>query len=164
MSRTSAISRFSSFGATITGHKFANYCCQNGTWDSGEPGLEGWEIKLINFGDPSEVYTTLTDENGQFVFEYVAAGGYFVVEEQRDGWTQCIEWPKNYPLRNQYVVIVTDANAAGGETIETDVYGDLLRFGNKPPVWEWGSGQLRGVDGGCGDYTSMTEVASGPCS
>ena len=93
---------------------------------------QGWEIELwkINLSDGSEskVDGTLTDENGQFTFEDVAAGTYKVVEVPQPGWAQCT----NPPLRTYYWVIVADVQAATEATITEDFYGDELVFVNSP--------------------------------
>jgi len=99
------------------------------------------------WGDIPKVQTVTDDpstldinELGMFTFENVCAGAYYVVEEKRDGWISCTTWfentwwgltLKNYPLRDHYVVVVTNDNADNGDTIKVDVYGDGLLFGNK---------------------------------
>ncbi|MAE62839.1 MAG: hypothetical protein CMJ18_01085, partial [Phycisphaeraceae bacterium] len=60
----------------------------NGVQDSGEPGLEGWQIYLDNNRnnerDPGEP-STLTDAFGNYSFD-VRAGNYTVAEVPQDGW------------------------------------------------------------------------------
>jgi len=111
-------------GATITGYKFQSDNCI----DIVDP-LGGWEIQLwkINLdGSETEVATTLTDANGQFTFENVAAGIYKVVEVQQGGWVACT----NSPLRTEYLVIVNEGQAGAGDSITSDFYGDALQFFN----------------------------------
>jgi len=51
-----------------------------------------------------------------------------VVEVPQAGWEPCT----NCPLRTYYWVIVTEVQAAAGDSITGDVYGDPLKFFNQP--------------------------------
>jgi len=160
--------------ASIVGAKFQNNCCSNNVWDSNEEGIDGWWIGLFAYEypypniDPSnpgnwdawgviqkvqtfgDNVSTPGDENGGFTLENVCAGIYYVVEESRPNYKTC-NLDRNLPLRDHYVVIVTEADAATGATITYDVYGDNLWFGNK-----W----LRTA---FGQVTGMLAQAEGPC-
>ena len=80
---------------TKSGYKF-NDLNGNSVWDAGEPGLNGWTIKLD--GQPSEQgspplsmsFTTRNDANGNpgyYIFP-VPDGTYTVSEVQQAGWVQ----------------------------------------------------------------------------
>ncbi|MBA7646247.1 hypothetical protein ES703_54009 [subsurface metagenome] len=160
--------------ASIVGAKFQNNCCGDNDWDSGEQGIDGWWIGLFPYEYPypnidqyhpdnwdawgviqkvqtdGDNVSTPGTKDGGFTFENVCAGIYYVVEERRPNYETCNhDW--NLPLRDHYVVIVTEADAAAGVTITYDVYGDNLWFGNK-----W----LRTV---FGQVTGVTAQAEGPC-
>lgn len=72
-------------GATITGMKF-NDLDGDGIFDSGEPGLEGWEIQAVHSGSGT-VRTTVTGADGSF--ELVAGPGQWIVSEvNQENWVQ----------------------------------------------------------------------------
>lgn len=68
---------------SICGIKF-NDLNGNGIKDSGEPGLENWEIKLS--GPANQTITT--DSNGEYCFTNLAAGNYTVSETNQNNWQQ----------------------------------------------------------------------------
>lgn len=57
----------------------------DGIWDKAEPAITGWGISL--YKQETLVATTSTDELGHYSFE-VTPGDYYVVEENRDNWSQ----------------------------------------------------------------------------
>jgi len=63
-------------GANITGQVFDDLN-QNGLQDSGEPYIEGIIITLFN-ADGTEVATTETDSNGNYIFQDVLEGDYYI--------------------------------------------------------------------------------------
>ncbi len=54
----------------------------NGVWDSGEPGLPGWQINLSNG------QTAFTDNAGYYAFTNLTPGNYIVSETQKSCWQQ----------------------------------------------------------------------------
>lgn len=92
----------------ITGEKYGDLN-GNGKRDDGEPGLEGWTIKLDNG------QSTTTDENGFYSFA-LQPGSYVVSEVQQAGWTQ------SYPASGTHSV-----------TVEPGIYLEGIDFGNVPP-------------------------------
>jgi len=68
----------------IWGYKFEDMNA-NGVWDSGEPGVEGWEIQISS---SNGAQSTTTDETGFYAFDHVVIGTHSVFEEERDGWQQ----------------------------------------------------------------------------
>ncbi|WP_017294026.1 S8 family serine peptidase [Geminocystis herdmanii] len=63
----------------------------NGTWDSGENPLPNWQVYLDQNRngqfDQGEI-TTVTDANGNYLFEDLAPGSYVVAEVIPSGWQQ----------------------------------------------------------------------------
>jgi uncharacterized repeat protein (TIGR01451 family) len=90
---------------TINGSKFYDINA-NGSWDSGEPGLEGWEVRLWDADNGSLINSTLTNSNGSYRFE-VPTGNYTVSEALMPGWVQ------TYPPSGNYTIVLTDFNATG---------------------------------------------------
>lgn len=70
----------------ITGRKINDINC-NGKTDINEPGLAGWTITATNNGTGATV-TTVTDANGFYSFNNLAAGTYTISESPQTGWTQ----------------------------------------------------------------------------
>jgi len=68
----------------VSGYKF-NDLNGNGKWDGGEPGLEGWTIKIQ--GSPGS-YARVTDADGLYSFEHILPGNYQVREVNQEGWVQ----------------------------------------------------------------------------
>jgi protocatechuate 3,4-dioxygenase beta subunit len=68
----------------FSGMKFADSNA-NGAKNSGEPGLEGWTIKLMN--GASEVASTVTAADGTYSFVGITPGSYAVEEVTQPGWT-----------------------------------------------------------------------------
>ncbi|MDD4650980.1 MAG: SdrD B-like domain-containing protein [Methanothrix sp.] len=69
----------------ISGTKFEDKN-GNGAKDSGEPGMEGWTIRLMKAG--TEVAKTVTVADGTYSFTGIAPGSYTVEEVALPGWTQ----------------------------------------------------------------------------
>ncbi|MDH7498265.1 MAG: SdrD B-like domain-containing protein, partial [Syntrophomonadaceae bacterium] len=67
----------------IWGYKY-NDQNGNGSWDEGEPGLQGW---TINLGGDKTASTT-TGSDGYYEFPNLPAGDYTLSEVQQQGWTQ----------------------------------------------------------------------------
>ena len=97
----------------IRGSKF-NDLDEDGDWDGGEPGIEGWEIyldmngnKQLDAGEPN----VITDSNGDYEFTGLAPGLYVVDEVHPAGWAQT--YPGNEGRYTESIdadEIVTDRN------------------------------------------------------
>jgi len=74
--------------ATISGYKWHDLDA-DGTWDEGEPPLEGWRIQL-------EGQEKRTEADGRYAFEDLRPGTYTVTEVVPEGWTQSYPGPPNY--------------------------------------------------------------------
>ncbi|MDP2209788.1 MAG: SdrD B-like domain-containing protein [Bacteroidota bacterium] len=68
---------------TISGYKF-NDINGNGTKDTNEPVLEGWQIKLSG----ERIDSILTDATGYYEFLGLTPGKYLIREVQQNGWVQ----------------------------------------------------------------------------
>ncbi len=92
---------------TISGQKY-NDLNRNGKKDPGEPGLQGWVIKLML--DPADtiVATTTTDASGNYTFSNVAPGTYDVREKHKNGWKRMSKNPKDIVISAGSVVAGVD--------------------------------------------------------
>lgn len=74
----------------IDGYKFHDLDA-NGSWDQGEPGLEGWTIELYESGNL--VGSTTTDATGYYKFDALGDGSYTVKEVCPASWYQSFPGP-----------------------------------------------------------------------
>jgi hypothetical protein len=58
----------------------------NGVRDSGEPGLEGWTIELVDPETNTVLQTVVTGPDGRYCFLGLQLGNYIVREVQQPGW------------------------------------------------------------------------------
>lgn len=75
---------------TISGYKW-NDLDGDGTWDTGEPGLSGWEIEAYEKQGNNWIYekSTITDSNGYYILTgltYQQATWYKIQEVLQSGW------------------------------------------------------------------------------
>jgi multicomponent Na+:H+ antiporter subunit D len=70
------------YGSSVSGYKYLDEN-DNGTYDEGEPGMEGVTIQLVLEGEV--VATTTTHADGRYVFEQVEPGTYEVEEVLEEG-------------------------------------------------------------------------------
>jgi hypothetical protein len=59
----------------------------DGTRETGEPGLFGWTVQLLD-SNGNLLTSTTTDSNGNYAFPELAAGTYEIREVAQSGWTQ----------------------------------------------------------------------------
>lgn len=97
----------------------------DGVRDNGEPGLPGWEIRLLS---ASDTLVATTDSTGAFQFTDLFPGEYVVAEVLQPGWVQSV------PADTVYRIAITP-----GE-LRQDV-----DFGN------WQPGSIRGMKWEDGD-------------
>jgi hypothetical protein len=93
----------------VSGYKFSDKN-NEGNWDSGEPGINGWEIKLYDDIDLTNLiastFTKIYKSNlGHYIFKNLIAGTYFVKEENRSGWQQTFPTSPSY-----HEVIISEEN------------------------------------------------------
>jgi hypothetical protein len=77
------------YGGQIQGIKWED-TDGNGEKDIGEQTLSGWQIELNGKEDIGiDVYmTTVTGEDGRYIFTDIEPGAYFITEYLKDGWYQ----------------------------------------------------------------------------
>lgn len=91
--------------ANISGMKF-NDLNDNGIKDPEEPGLSNWTIELSQPGQEFPT-TTLTDNNGNYIFPGLASGNYAITEVIQTGWKQTA------PQEGVYKVNLNGEDATG---------------------------------------------------
>ena len=69
----------------ISGYKI-NDTNGNGIWDSGEAGIQGWNITLLNASTGAFIASNLTNASGFYQFRNLSTNTYNVSEERRTGW------------------------------------------------------------------------------
>lgn len=119
----------------IGGKKF-NDLNENGVHDEGEPGLEGWVIKLDNG------QTAITDAEGNYSFA-VTPGDYTVSEVQQDNWTQTLPESGSYFVSIPPNTII-DGNDFGNKQDDGRITGIKFRDDNGNGVRDQGEEGLEG--------------------
>lgn len=91
----------------------------NGASDSGEPALPGWTVDLaVGTAGSTPIAKAQTDASGNYAFDGLCDGSYFVSQEVQQGWTQTDPTtPHTY-----YIVTITKGNTQAG-----NVFGDAKR-------------------------------------
>ena len=56
----------------------------NGTRDNGESGVENWKIRIAGSKDDS----TLSDINGNYIFQKISAGSFTITQDVQSDWVQ----------------------------------------------------------------------------
>ena len=87
---------------SINGTKFEDLDA-SGFRSEGEPGLQGWTIRLRQNG--IELQSTTTNDAGQYLFSNIKPGRYEVLEDKISGWDQTA------PGDGSYLVTLTDKPA-----------------------------------------------------
>ena len=106
----------------------------SGTYNSGDPGLSGWEVDLFN-SSGDFVASQETDSNGDFSFGGLDPGTYTVEEVVQAGWTQTA------PPTVTFTVTVTAGSTVTGLqfgnfqdiNVSGEVYNDLNGNGTLDP-------------------------------
>jgi hypothetical protein len=94
---------------------------ENNQYDSGEPLLKDWKVKL-HMGDAPNGYdndvlaSDYTDNGGNYFFGSLQEGIYFVEEVEQDGWTQTTSDSKVTLTKNNSNKTVNFANVADEDT------------------------------------------------
>ena len=118
VSACTPIAGFSEPELSICGFKFHDLN-ENGVFDKGEPGLEGWTFELYTCVKPDVwelIDTEMSDSDGYFCFEDIYAGEYYVREILQDNWY-------NTTLAHQSVIIEDSS--------------EMLFFGNAQEKETW---------------------------
>jgi hypothetical protein len=110
---------------TISGYKY-NDANMNGQWDEGEEGLAGWTVNLLD-EEGNIVATTVTGEDGSYVFTDAPTGTYTVEEVQQTGWMAT--GPTSFDVPLTFTTTSADPAAVYSYTLWAGQYmdvGDLL--------------------------------------
>jgi uncharacterized repeat protein (TIGR01451 family) len=92
---------------TISGHVFDDLN-GNGQRDPGEPGLDGWTVRLIDPSTGRVIAVQTTDQKGHYAFANLGPGTYRVREVLQPGWVETT--PKFRDITAQSGVDVGDVN------------------------------------------------------
>ncbi|MDD4447837.1 MAG: SdrD B-like domain-containing protein, partial [Methanothrix sp.] len=145
----------------------------NGVKDLGEPGLEGWTIKLMS--GVTEISSTQTDADGAYSFTDIAPGSYTVQEVAQAGWTQ------SYPASPGTHAITLVSGVAGPTDIDfgnwkstgfsgmkfEDLNGNGAKDAGEPGLKDWtiklmsGSTELGSTQTGTDGAYSFSGIAPG---
>jgi hypothetical protein len=113
------------FRVSISGTVF-NDLNGNGVRNTGEGGLSGRTLQLINVNDPANpvlVATTTTDANGRYsfdVFDGLSTGNFQVAEVVPPGWRATTTNPRGVNIpRGETFLTVNFGNAQGGSLAVT---------------------------------------------
>jgi len=164
------------FGAcgsqSIAGMKFHDLD-GDGTKDTGEPGLEGWTIKLKK--DGTQIASTLTAAGGAYSFSGLAPGSYTVEETVQSGWTQ--SYPAS-PGKHSVALVAggagpTDKDFGNFQTTGfsglkfEDLNGDGIKDSGEPGLSGWtiklkkGATEVASTQTGADGAYSFTGIAPG---
>ena len=91
---------------SINGTKFHDVNA-NGVRDEGEPGISGWEIRLVL--PNSSVLSTFTGENGSYTFDLLYPGEFNLSEVQKPGWIV------THPPNGSYNLALTNESITGND-------------------------------------------------
>ncbi len=102
----------------------------NGVLDSGEPGLAGWTVNLLNSAS-QVVATTTTDSHGDYSFTITSTGTYTVQEVLQSGYTVTAPASGNYTETLESGQSITGLNFGNFQavTLGGEVYSDLSDSG-----------------------------------
>ncbi len=81
----------------------------NNMWDSGEMGIEGWNIMLLDDKD-NQIASTSTNDSGFYEFMNLAPGTYKVTEEMKEGFTPISGTSKEVTIKDMDVKDVNFLN------------------------------------------------------
>ncbi len=131
----------------ISGQKF-NDLNGNGVKDPGEPGLQGWTIKLDIDNDGSVDATTSTDANGDYSFVNMPPGTHKLTEALQSGWTQTA------PASGSHIVTVQT-----GDDLQNINFGNFKNVTISGRKFEDENGDGSGVgDSGLGGWTIFLDA------
>ncbi|HKM53703.1 MAG TPA: SdrD B-like domain-containing protein, partial [Isosphaeraceae bacterium] len=127
---------------SISGQAF-NDLTGSGAYSSGDPGLSGWKIELLN-DDGRVVTATTTDASGDYSFTNLGPGPYTIEEDLQRGWTETSPAaPGTYSVTpksgsNQTALLFGNfqlVNVSG--SIYNDLSGSGVRLSFDPPLSGW---------------------------
>jgi hypothetical protein len=99
---------------SISGNVF-NDLNGDGTQESGEPGLQGWEVQLVNSSN-TIVSSVVTDSNGNYMIPNVGPGTFTLQEVLQPGYVQKAPAPPG----------TYTFTTSSGTNIAGDTFGDVM--------------------------------------
>ena len=127
-------------GGSITGFVW-NDANNNGIQDAGEQGIGGATVTLFNAANNMPVGTTTTNTNGNYLFDDLSEGTYYV----------------HITLPNGSTLVLSIPDAGGDDTTDSDLYPPLVQSGNIVI----GSGTNADVDAGFGPASLLKGAITG---
>jgi protocatechuate 3,4-dioxygenase beta subunit len=140
-------------GQNITGIAFGNFelisisgqafndLNDDGLLESGEPGVPGWTIELIDANTSKLLTSQTTDSGGNFAFPNLGPGNYRIREVAQVGWAQSSTNPSDVSAQSGGNVSNVDfgdfqtANIVG--SVFEDVHGSGTRLPEDGPLSGW---------------------------
>ncbi|MFH0828988.1 MAG: DUF11 domain-containing protein [Candidatus Kerfeldbacteria bacterium] len=128
----------------LHGQKF-NDLNGNGTWDQGEPALNGWNIFIdknangaLDTGEPSMITQNHSGQDGWYWFEGLPAGTYSLCEVPQAGWGQTYPANANHNCHTVTLPFGQGENTCfgigdlrGAVSVVNAVVAPTCNFGNK---------------------------------
>jgi hypothetical protein len=102
----------------ISGTVFNDMPPVNGILDASDPRLPGWTVNLLAEDGTTVLATLKTDENGDYKFDNLAPGNYWVSETLGGP-----EWSNTTPLEREVGLDFTNG----------EMFGAIVDFGNEKP-------------------------------
>ncbi|MAS37945.1 MAG: hypothetical protein CL610_28380, partial [Anaerolineaceae bacterium] len=118
----------------------------DGVQDGGEPGIENVTVTLYD-GDDNQIDDTTTDSNGNYLFEDLEPGDYYVV----------FTLPTDYVFSPQDNTGATDATDSDADTTTGTTIDTTLISGENDLTWDAGMYQFASI----GDYVWHDTNANG---
>jgi protocatechuate 3,4-dioxygenase beta subunit len=109
----------------------------NGVWDSGEMGIENWNIMLLN-DTGVQLANTSTDASGFYQFMNIFPGDYNVAEEMKGGFTSTNATSMPVTVENMDVTSVNFTNQVTVPPGTFNISGFKVNDTNGNNVWEPG--------------------------
>jgi hypothetical protein len=104
---------------------------KDGIQDPGEPGLGGLYVHLYKCGATTVTAMTTTDSNGEYLFECLTPGSYFLDFEQKSGYNFTV------PDQGSDDAVDSDASTVNGRTVCT-----TLESGETDLTWDCGQWEI----------------------
>ncbi|MBR1126690.1 SdrD B-like domain-containing protein [Bradyrhizobium iriomotense] len=134
----------------VSGYKFVD-TDGNGSWDGSEPVKANWTVYLDNdnnFGN-GVLATTTTDATGQYHFNDLGPGTYYVYEKSETGWTNTYNGATSFTAQSgvdQHGDLGQTEPLNFGNFENIDVSGYKFADLNGDGHWDLGAGEL-GIQG-----------------
>lgn len=113
----------------------------NGAYDD-ESGLSQWTVRMTD--DQQSTTSTLSDENGNYLFANVVPGNYEVCHEVQSGWYQSMPTDNQGCYRVTVVAGQNDADNDFGDYQKVSVAGAVFNDVDADGVWDQGELGLSG--------------------